>query len=120
MQSCVSAIGGGRGFFDAAESAKWLSSGWRIARETERASCCVRCDDPDSSALFLWIGEAAAEDAEGDGQDAGHSKVIQSWVPFLDSLTYYAIFHLENINKRSQLDKKPSESTIEVKAEEVK
>ena len=27
---------------------------------------------------------------------------------------------LENINKRSQLDKKPSESTIEVKAEEVK
>ena len=27
---------------------------------------------------------------------------------------------LENINKSSQLDKKPSESTIEVKAEEVK
>ena len=27
---------------------------------------------------------------------------------------------LENMNKRSQLDKKPSESTIEVKAEEVK
>ena len=27
---------------------------------------------------------------------------------------------LENINKNSQLDKKPSESTIEVKAEEVK
>ena len=27
---------------------------------------------------------------------------------------------LENINKKNQLDKKPSESTIEVKAEEVK
>ena len=27
---------------------------------------------------------------------------------------------LENINKKNQLDKKPSESTIEVKAEEIK
>ena len=27
---------------------------------------------------------------------------------------------LENINKRNQLDKKPSESTIDVKAEEIK
>ena len=27
---------------------------------------------------------------------------------------------LENINKKNQLDKKPSESTIDVKAEEIK
>ena len=28
--------------------------------------------------------------------------------------------NLENINKKNQLDKKPSESTIEVEAEEIK
>ena len=28
--------------------------------------------------------------------------------------------NLENINKKNQLDKKPSESTIDVKAEEIK
>ena len=35
-------------------------------------------------------------------------------------LKYLGIADLENINKKNQLDKKPSESTIDVKAEEIK
>jgi len=39
---------------------------------------------------------------------------------FLNIIENCDLSDLENINKKNQLDKKPSESTIDVKAEEIK